>query len=96
MATGITKINWEEDARIINSEQFLYDINYEIVYEGKLSEKEIIETPFSFEYKHISGSSNNNLYYGDNLDVLRYLLYSPCNLKNKVKLIYIYRSSLWN
>lgn len=89
MATGITKINWKEDARIINSEQFLYDINYEIVYEGKSSEKEIIETPFSFEYKHIYGSSNNNLYYGDNLDVLRYLLHSPCNLKNKAKLIYI-------
>lgn len=54
-----------------------------------MSEREIISTTFSENYESLYGKlENNQLYYGDNLDVLRYLLQFQ-KLKGKVKLIYI-------
>lgn len=89
MATGVTKNMWQESSQIISSENFPIETDYEIVYKGKTSEKEIIETSFSENYDSIYGEfKENKLFYGDNLDVLRFLLQSG-NLKNKVKLIYI-------
>lgn len=89
MATGITKNKWQEEVQIISSEDFPFETDYEITYKGKLPEQEIISTPFSENYESLYGEfKENKLFYGDNLDVLRYLLQSQ-KLKGKVKLIYI-------
>lgn len=89
MATGITKNMWQELTQIISSEEFPIETDYEITYKGKKSEKEIIETAYAEKYNSIYGEyKENKLFYGDNLDVLRYLIQER-NLKNKIKLIYI-------
>lgn len=89
MATGVTKNMWQESVQIISSENFPIETDYEINYKGKTSERKIRETPFSESYDSLYGAFNENkLFYGDNLDVLRFLSQSK-NLKNKVKLIYI-------
>lgn len=89
MATGVTKNMWRESVQIISSEQFPFETDYEITYKGKMPEKEIISTPFTEKYESLYGEfKENKLFYGDNLDVLRFLSQSG-NLKNKVKLIYI-------
>jgi len=89
MATGITKNNWQESVQIVSSEQFPFETDYEITYKGKMPEKEILSTPFTEKYESLYGEfKENKLIYGDNLDVLRFLLQSA-DLKNKVKLIYI-------
>lgn len=80
---------WQEKVQIISSELFPFETNYEIVYKGKMSEEKIISTPFFGNYETIYGEiEENKLFYGDNLDVLRFLLQEN-NLKSKVKLIYI-------
>ncbi len=89
MATGVTKNMWQESVQIISSEQFPFETDYEISYKGKMPVREIISTSFSEKYDSLYGEfKENKLFYGDNLDVLRFLLQSG-NLKNKVKLIYI-------
>ena len=89
MATGVTKTMWQESVQIISSEQFPFETDYEITYKGKMPEREIISTPFREKYDSLYGEfKENKLFYGDNLDVLRFLLQSG-NLKNKIKLIYI-------
>lgn len=89
MATGVTKNMWQETVQIISSEHFPFETDYEITYKGKTPEREIISTPYTEKYELLYGESKENkLFYGDNLDVLRFLLQSG-NLKNKVKLIYI-------
>lgn len=89
MATGITKNKWQEEVQIISSENFPFETDYEITYKGKLPEKEIISTPFTENYESLYGEfKENKLFFGDNLDVLRFLLQSQ-KLKGKVKLIYI-------
>ncbi|MCB0516815.1 MAG: site-specific DNA-methyltransferase [Bacteroidetes bacterium] len=89
MATGVTKNKWQESVQIISSEQFPSEMNYEITYKGKMPEKEVISTHYTEKYESLWGEfKENKLFYGDNLDVLRFLLQSG-NLKNSVKLIYI-------
>jgi adenine-specific DNA-methyltransferase len=89
MATGVTKNMWQETVQIISSEHFPFETDYEITYKGKTPEREIISTPYTEKYELLYGEfKENKLFYGDNLDVLRFLLQSG-NLKNKVKLIYI-------
>jgi adenine-specific DNA-methyltransferase len=89
MATGITKNKWREEVQIISSENFPFETDYEITYKGKLPEQEIVSTPYTENYESLYGEfKENKLFYGDNLDVLRYLLQSQ-KLNGKVKLIYI-------
>lgn len=89
MATGITKNKWQEEVHIISSESFPFETDYEITYKGKLPEKEIILSPCSERYESLYGEfKDNKIFYGDNLDVLRFLLQKN-ELKGKVKLIYI-------
>jgi adenine-specific DNA-methyltransferase len=89
MATGVTKNMWQETVQIISSEHFPFETDYEITYKGKTPEREIISTIYTEKYELLYGEfKENKLFYGDNLDVLRFLLQSG-NLKNKVKLIYI-------
>lgn len=89
MATGVTKTMWQELVQIISPEQFPFETDYEITYKGKMPEREIISTPYNEKYELLYGEfKENKLFYGDNLNVLRFLLQSG-NLKNKIKLIYI-------
>jgi adenine-specific DNA-methyltransferase len=91
MATGVTKNKWNESTQIIT--KFHYgdkDIGYHLSYKGKVDKKEVIIHPTVSEYLRIDREevTNNKLFYGDNLDVLRYLLKDQ-SVAKKVKLIYI-------
>ncbi|MCF7809918.1 site-specific DNA-methyltransferase [bacterium] len=89
MATGISKNKWEGDSKIISNESYDGDYSFEITYPGKLSEQEILICRNKFEYESILNSeSKNKIFFGDNLDVLRFLVFKA-GFKEKVKLIYI-------
>jgi adenine-specific DNA-methyltransferase len=89
MATGVTSNNWTKETHIITDEVFTGDYKYELKYEGKTSENEIIKAKAKNEYELIIGNNhNNNLFFGDNLDVMSFLIHQK-NLKGKVKLVYI-------
>ena len=79
MSTGITPKNRVKKNKISVS----------MVYEGKKSEDIIISSegiPFEKLFS-INGDGENMLFYGDNFDVLIYLLNN--RFRNKIKLIYI-------
>lgn len=89
MATGNSKTKWNENILILNKDIPETQKNYTISYEGKISETEILEKKYIGEYKKISKNhSNNELYYGDNIDVMRYLI-NEKNMSEKFTLIYI-------
>jgi len=89
MATGITKKNWTEEAHIISDESFIGDSAYEINYEGKVSIHDILNSGVKNKYELILGGHHqNDLFFGDNLDVLRYLIQEK-KLVGKIKLVYI-------
>lgn len=89
MATGVTSNNWTKDTHIITDEIFAGDYKYALNYEGKTSENEIINSKAKNEYELIVGGNHDNeLFYGDNLDVMSYLIHQK-HLKGKVKLVYI-------
>jgi adenine-specific DNA-methyltransferase len=89
MATGVTSNNWTKDTHIITDEVFSGDYKYELNYEGKTSENEIINSKAKNEYELlVGGDHENELYFGDNLDVMSCLIHNK-NLKGKVKLVYI-------
>lgn len=89
MATGVTSNKWAKDTYIITDEVFSGDYKYELNYEGKTSEHEIINSKAKNEYELIvEGDHENELYFGDNLDVMS-LLIRHKHLSGKVKLVYI-------
>ena len=89
MATGITKNKWTEDTKIISREEYVGDFSYEISYQGKISEDTILISLPESDYTSVFNTTvNNKLYYGDNLDVLKYL-YHQGRFKGKINLIYI-------
>ena len=89
MATGVTSNNWTKDTHIITDEVFTGDYKFELKYEGKSNENEIINLKPKKEYELIlGGNHDNNLFFGDNLDVMSFLIHQR-NLKGKVKLVYI-------
>lgn len=89
MATGVTSNNWTMDTHIITDEVFSGDYKYELNYEGKTPEKEIINSQTKNEYELlVGGNYENELYFGDNLDVMSHLIHQK-RLKGKVKLVYI-------
>lgn len=61
-----------------------------ISYDGKKSEKEILEFDESVSFKKVSSGRHNKsiLIKGENLKALKYLLYKE-NLKEKIDLVYI-------
>lgn len=80
MATGITSKNKKTKAKVP-----VY-----LGYEGKKDRKDILGLPsLSFDYvTNINGKSENNkFFFGDNLEVLLYLLHS--GYKGRINLIYI-------
>jgi len=89
MATGITKNKWTEDTLIIPHEGYTGDFLYEISYLNKSSEKSVLESLPQSEYISVFNKNmSNKLYYGDNLDVLKFLFHEE-KLKGRIKLIYI-------
>ena len=89
MATGITKNKWQENTQIISDEIFHESVVYSLEYKGKTPSKTIINEIPTQEYQRIFGNDTNNLLFnGDNLDVLKHLIHNK-GLKWKVKLIYI-------
>jgi len=89
MATGITSNNWTKDTHIITDEVFTGTFKYELNYEGKIPELELINSKQKSEYELIiDGNHSNDLYFGDNFDVMSHLLHQK-ELKGKVKLVYI-------
>ena len=89
MATGVTTSYWDSDTHIITDEVFSGDYKYELKYEGKSDETEILKCKPTNKYDLIiSSKKENHLYFGDNLDVMSYLIHEK-QLKGKVKLVYI-------
>jgi len=89
MATGVTSNNWTKDTSIISDEVFANDSKYKLEYEGKTSENELINSKEKNKYELVTDNNfNNNLFFGDNLDVMSFLIHKK-NLKGKVKLVYI-------
>ena len=89
MATGVTLSNWTEDTHIITDEIFTGGFKYELNYEGKSPESQIINSKQKNEYDLLVGGDNpNNLYFGDNLDVMSHLIHQK-ELSGKIKLVYI-------
>ncbi len=93
MATGDPKKQWEEHTAIVNIEDYDSNNEYVIQYKNKEPKKDIIAKKHIGEYKTIftrfqEQEGFNDLFYGDNLDVLRYLLHER-KLKNKIDLVYI-------
>jgi len=89
MATGVTKKNWSADTHIVSDETFNSDCSYQITYDGKADAKDVISASYDMKYKKVvGGPTDNRLYFGDNIDVMRYLLQKKM-LSGKVKLIYI-------
>lgn len=89
MATGITKKNWKEETQIITDELFHNNFDYEINYKGKTPKNELVNLEPTQNYNKIFGNDSDNLLFnGDNLDVLKHLIHKT-NLKGKVKLVYI-------
>ncbi len=89
MATGVTSNNWTKDTHIITDEVFSGDYKYELNYTGKTSENDILISKAKNEYELlVGGDHENELYFGDNLDVMSYLIHNK-HLKGKVKLVYI-------
>jgi len=89
MATGITSIKWTHDTHIISDEVFTGDYKYELKYDGKSDENAIVNCKPNNEYDLILGENqNNDLFFGDNLDVLSFLIHHRM-LRGQVKLVYI-------
>jgi adenine-specific DNA-methyltransferase len=86
MATSIpkTKTKWATAPlpEISDSERV------ELSYSGKKLESDVLRTPPASPQILWSGGTTNQLYYGDNLPFLSYLLNKP-SVRGKVRLIYI-------
>ncbi|MFP7696586.1 DNA methyltransferase [Trueperella sp. LYQ143] len=66
-------------------------LSYELIYEGKRAEADVINDAVSLDYRTIfetDAEAANTLYFGDNLSVLGDLLNNP-EVRGKVELIYI-------
>jgi adenine-specific DNA-methyltransferase len=92
MATGISKTKWNGDYRQHNCSQGSSEIF--LSYKGKRSEEEILSMKPSINHsklawKHNQGiDSENQLYFGDNLNVLLNFL-NDSSIEGKINLIYI-------
>jgi adenine-specific DNA-methyltransferase len=96
MATGDPKTKWngETIARNDESISFQPNIGVQLSYEGKLSERDVLNTPTAHltnlwnNLESGNKENKNRLYYGDNLPILAALLEDE-SVRGKVKLIYI-------
>jgi adenine-specific DNA-methyltransferase len=89
MATGIAKNGWTESVCIIPNETYTSDYGYEIIYPDKYSASQIIQSQPKNTYTELYHNHDiNQIYFGENLDVLSFLYHNQCR-KNKINLIYI-------
>lgn len=89
MATGVTSNKWQEDTHIVTDEAFKGGVKYELLYEGKAAESEIVDFISKNEFVQLlEAKQDNQLYYGDNFDVLSHLIHDK-KMRGKVKLVYI-------
>lgn len=88
MATGVPKEKWLTDTQIISEENYIGNADYNLDYESKLKESDIVNMKNCKEYNLINNvQSDNLLYYADNFDCMLHLLSK--GYKGKIKLIYI-------
>lgn len=89
MATGIAKNDWMDTVCIIPHEIYSDDCSYEIVYPNKYSISKIIDCLPQSVYTEIYHNHDiNQIYFGENLDVLRNIFHYG-NYQKKINLIYI-------
>jgi hypothetical protein len=87
MATGISKNKWNEEHKIISRDNLdNVGLEYSIEYQGKSKIQDIVKDHQCAEYVTVFNSSNNILVFGDNYDVLKYLMYQR-KLRGKITLI---------
>jgi len=87
MATGVSRDKWRNKLTQTSS-LFSSGVDVSLVYEGKRSELEILQTEPEIIRILWQGGESNRLYYGDNLPILASLLQEP-SIQGKVRLIYI-------
>jgi hypothetical protein len=76
MATGITKNGWVENTCIIPNENYYEDYSYEIAYPNKYSISQILQYQTKNAYIELFNNHQiNKVFFGENLDVLSYLLF---------------------
>lgn len=84
MATGIPKTQW--NGKI--AEKDTPSLGIHLCYEGKMAYDDVLQIPAA-QFQHLWGENlSNQLYFGDNLPVLAYLLQQP-HLAGNVRLVYI-------
>lgn len=95
MATGISKTKWIGlDSTLGNFNQPKQNSDVTLSYEGKQSETKILKTPcvqtseIWQSKSSVEDSSQNRLYYGDNLPILASLL-KDFSVAGKIRLVYI-------
>ena len=89
MATGISKNGWANHSCIIPPEDYAGSVDFEVTYPDKYSASQILQCHPKSNYKELYHSNTSNqIYFGENFDVLSYL-YHNLNYSGKVNLIYI-------
>jgi adenine-specific DNA-methyltransferase len=89
MATGVPKARWQSSTHANGVNGNNTDVRLD--YEGKQSEREILQTPGADcrqLWPEHSNEESNRLYFGDNLPILAALTKDPA-LRGKVRLVYI-------
>jgi len=89
MATGISKNDWSNYTCIIPSENYEGNADFDISYPDKYSVSQILQYRHKSNYKKLYHSDTaNQIYFGENFDVLSYL-YHNSNYGGKINLVYI-------
>jgi adenine-specific DNA-methyltransferase len=88
MATGIPKNGWSNSC-VIPPEDYNGSADFEITYPNKYSAAQILQCRPKSHYKELYHSNTaNQIYFGENFDVLSYL-YHNLNYGGKINLVYI-------
>lgn len=93
MATGLSATKWNGERRHVERDTAVADLSVSLAYAGKKGEAEILEGKVAETFKIWGVSddpaqSENRLYWGDNLPILRALL-NDSRVRGKVRLVYI-------
>jgi len=94
MATGLSKTKWNGNIAGQSNPYHSNSLDITLSYRGKRTEAEILATQptkikLLWQGNNVcSNSTNNRLYYGDNLPVMAHLLQDP-QVRGNVRLVYI-------
>ena len=87
MATGISKNGWSNYSCVIPPEDYKGSTDFEITYPDKYSISQILQCRPKSHYKELYHSNTaNQIYFGENFDVLSYL-YHNLNYGGKINLV---------